>query len=256
MPTGRSTSWRRMTPCRLSHCSARWSLLESPQDAAGRRSADDPADRRDGSEQLAGSPAVRTCYWQNETTDTKPALVDTRTFNELLTSRRSQLDNARTVAAVARVAPGYRVELAAVEPLVEDPVSFAYWGTDGGACGSSRWGTTRTALIEPGKPGGCVRRLVDRDGDGRYDEANSFLRRPSFPDRRPAVAKPSPGDRGGGPDLRRGHRRRRQGGPAKAAHHRVHLGNQQHRVTTGWYGDSTTGSTRPTATAAAQSGRS
>ena len=121
----------------------------------------------------------RTCYWQNETTDTKPALVETRTFNELLTFADLSQTTPEQSLPLLRVALGYRVELAAAEPLVEDPVSFA-WGTDG-ALWVVEMGDYPNGLDGQGKPGGCVRRLVDRDRDGRYDEASLFLENLPFP---------------------------------------------------------------------------
>ncbi|HYG74472.1 MAG TPA: neutral/alkaline non-lysosomal ceramidase N-terminal domain-containing protein, partial [Planctomycetota bacterium] len=72
-----------------------------------------------------------------------------------------------------RVKAGFRVELAAAEPLVESPVAFD-WGPDG-----------RLWVVEmrdypigmdgKGSPGGRIKVLTDTDGDGRYDKAAIFL---------------------------------------------------------------------------------
>ncbi len=70
-----------------------------------------------------------------------------------------------------RLAPGLKIELVASEPLVQDPVAFD-WGTDG-----------RLWVVEMGdypsgdekKPGGRIKVLEDRDGDGQYERATLFL---------------------------------------------------------------------------------
>ncbi len=74
------------------------------------------------------------------------------------------------------VPEGFTVELVAAEPLVMDPISFA-WGPDG-----------RLWVVEmadynwlpindqsPGKPRGRVVFLTDTDGDGKYDKRTVFL---------------------------------------------------------------------------------
>lgn len=71
------------------------------------------------------------------------------------------------VAAIS-VRPGLKVELAAAEPLIEDPVAFD-WDSSG-----------RLWVVEMGNyptatDGGRVRILEDQDGDGRYDSAVTFL---------------------------------------------------------------------------------
>jgi len=78
-----------------------------------------------------------------------------------------------------RVRPGFRVELAACEPLVVDPV-YLDWDAAG-----------RLWVVEMrdyplgvdgrGKPGGVVKVLEDTDGDGRYDKATVFLEDLPFP---------------------------------------------------------------------------
>lgn len=121
----------------------------------------------------------RTGYWQNETTDTKPALVETRRFNELLAFADLGRTTPEQSLRLFQVASGYHVELAAAEPLIADPVSFA-WGSDG-----SLWVVEMAdypnGIDGQGKPGGRVRRLSDRDGDGRYDESTLFLEDLPFP---------------------------------------------------------------------------
>ncbi|HND54916.1 MAG TPA: neutral/alkaline non-lysosomal ceramidase N-terminal domain-containing protein, partial [Pirellulaceae bacterium] len=77
--------------------------------------------------------------------------------------------------ASIKVKPGFKVELVAAEPLVEDPVAFD-WGPDG-----RLWvvemrdypnGLTWNGPGDPKNvPGGRVKVLRDTDGDGRYDKA-------------------------------------------------------------------------------------
>lgn len=75
--------------------------------------------------------------------------------------------------------PGMTVELVAAEPLVVDPVALD-WGPDG-----RLWVVEMrdypNGLDDQGKPGGRVRVLEDRDGDGRYDHATLFLDDIPFP---------------------------------------------------------------------------
>ena len=69
--------------------------------------------------------------------------------------------------------PGFQVELVACEPLTMDPVAFA-WGADG-----KLWVVEMAdyplGIDGKGMPGGRVRFLEDRDGDGRYDTSTLFL---------------------------------------------------------------------------------
>src|SRR5919198_6650709 len=74
---------------------------------------------------------------------------------------------------------GFKVELMAQEPLVMDPIAFA-WGPDG-----KFWvvemGDYPLGVDGKGKPGGCVKFLEDTDGDGKYDKATVFLDGIGFP---------------------------------------------------------------------------
>ncbi len=78
-----------------------------------------------------------------------------------------------------QVEPGFKVELAATEPLVKDPIAFE-WGADG-----KLWvvemGDYPLGVDGKGKPGGVVRFLEDTDGDGRYDKQTTFLDGLGFP---------------------------------------------------------------------------
>ncbi|MFO0929349.1 MAG: hypothetical protein U0736_20370 [Gemmataceae bacterium] len=58
-----------------------------------------------------------------------PGLVERRSFNDLL---RDVKPRPRSTEAAARLTPrpGFQVEQVAAEPLVMDPITFA-WGADG-----------------------------------------------------------------------------------------------------------------------------
>jgi putative membrane-bound dehydrogenase-like protein len=75
--------------------------------------------------------------------------------------------------------PGFDVELVAAEPLVQDPIAFA-WGPDG-----KLWvvemGDYPLGADNRGKPGGRVKYLEDINGDGKYDRATVFLDGLKFP---------------------------------------------------------------------------
>ena len=76
---------------------------------------------------------------------------------------------------VAEVAPGYKVELAASEPLIHAPVAIQF-GPDGRMWVVEMNGYS-PVLGGAGEdaPNGRVVVLRDRDADGRYDDATVFL---------------------------------------------------------------------------------
>src|SRR5260370_34881940 len=69
--------------------------------------------------------------------------------------------------------PGFKIELMASEPLVQDPIAFA-WGPDG-----KFWvvemGDYPSGLDGKGKPGGRIKFLEDTKETGKYDKATVFL---------------------------------------------------------------------------------
>ena len=119
----------------------------------------------------------RYLFWQNEDTAKLPDLVDRRSFNEILAqadlppkakSPKASLDSIR-------VRPGFKVELLAAEPLVLDPISFAF-GADGKLWVVEMGDYPLGAKEEPlQRAGGQIRYIEDTDGDGRYDKATVFL---------------------------------------------------------------------------------
>ncbi len=78
---------------------------------------------------------------------------------------KSPDDSLRSI----RVAPGFRVELVASEPLVKDPIAFD-WSADG-RLWVVEMGDYPLGVDGHGKPGGVVRVLEDTNHDGKYDRA-------------------------------------------------------------------------------------
>ncbi len=77
------------------------------------------------------------------------------------------------------VAPGFKVELVASEPLVKDPIAFD-WGADG-RLWVLEMGDYPLGIDGRGKPGGVVRYLEDQNGDGIFDKQTTFLDGLGFP---------------------------------------------------------------------------
>jgi putative membrane-bound dehydrogenase-like protein len=86
---------------------------------------------------------------------------------------------AEQILESLEVAEGFRVELVASEPLVVDPVAIAF-GIQGElwVCQMSDYPTGMDGQFSPG---GSVRRLVDLDGDGKFDRGDTFLEQVPFP---------------------------------------------------------------------------
>ncbi len=75
----------------------------------------------------------RHLFWQNEDTAKLPDLVDRRSFNEILAQAPDLQPRAKSPEAALKsmhLRPGFKIELMAAEPLVLDPISFAF-GPDG-----------------------------------------------------------------------------------------------------------------------------
>lgn len=120
-----------------------------------------------------------TMWVQNEDTSGMRDVVERRTFKELLAGQLTQPKSPRDSLAAMRARPGFKVELAASEPLVESPISFE-WGADG-----KLWVVEMVdyplGMDGHGKPGGIVKFLEDTKGNGNYDKATVFLDGLSFP---------------------------------------------------------------------------
>jgi putative membrane-bound dehydrogenase-like protein len=74
---------------------------------------------------------------------------------------------------------GFTAELVAAEPLVESPVAFD-WAPDG-ALWVVEMRDYPLGMDNKGQPGGRVVRLMDADGDGRFDRSDVFLDGLLFP---------------------------------------------------------------------------
>ena len=137
----------------------------------------------------------RSMWVQNEDTNRLPDLVDRLSFDDMLKDYRRQQEEQGRVARgevtgkasrdAIRVRPGMKVELVASEPLVADPVAFD-WGPDGALwvaeMGDYPNGATWNKPGDPiGEPGGRIKRLIDEDGDGKYDRSTVFLDKVAFP---------------------------------------------------------------------------
>lgn len=121
----------------------------------------------------------RHLWWQNEHTASLPDLVDRRSFNELLKNVPAQGKSVEASLKSLRVRPGFKVELAASEPLVLDPIAMD-WSADG-----RMWvvemGDYPLGVDGQGKHGGVVRVLEDTDRNGVYDKMSVFLDGLGFP---------------------------------------------------------------------------
>lgn len=121
-----------------------------------------------------------TLWVQNEDTARLPDLVERQSLHEMLAGTQPLPRDAAQALATMQPRPGFQVELMAAEPLVADPVALD-WGPDG-----RLWVVEMADYPQgvgpDGAPGGRLRVLSDRDGDGRYDHADVLaadLRYPS-----------------------------------------------------------------------------
>lgn len=78
--------------------------------------------------------------------------------------------------AAFEVAPGYRIELVAAEPLVIDPVAFCF-----DPAGRMIVVEMRGYSELPDESAGRIRRLTDKDGDGVMDEVETLVEGLSWP---------------------------------------------------------------------------
>lgn len=116
---------------------------------------------------------------QNEDTAHLPDKVDRRSFHQLLRADQPPPLSPRESLACIRVAPGFRVDLVAQEPLTMDPVAFE-WGEDG-RLWVAEMGDYPLGLDGRGRPGGVIRFLEDTNSDGVCDRSTVFLDGVNFP---------------------------------------------------------------------------
>lgn len=74
------------------------------------------------------------------------------------------------------VAAGFKVELVAAEPLVTDPVAIAYDGS-----GNAFVAEMKDYSEHPDDATGLIRKLIDKNGDGVYDESSIYADKLSWP---------------------------------------------------------------------------
>ena len=132
---------------------------------------------------------------QNENTATLPNLVDRVSFAALLGAMAPAPavkagPAAKEDASPAPLSPeealksfkvylDFKIELAAAEPVVTDPVAFN-WAADGKLY-VVEMGDYPLGVDGQGTPGGRVRVLEDADGDRRYEKSVVFLDKLPFP---------------------------------------------------------------------------
>ncbi|MEM7235838.1 MAG: PVC-type heme-binding CxxCH protein, partial [Planctomycetota bacterium] len=87
--------------------------------------------------------------------------------------------SAERSLAMTHLREGFRMELVAAEPLVLDPVAIDWDGR--GRLWVAEMADYPNGMDGEDKPGGRVRYLEDRDGDGRYEHSQLFAENLSFP---------------------------------------------------------------------------
>lgn len=117
--------------------------------------------------------------WQNEALYHPESEAFLRSFKDIIAFDLPAQKSPEESMEAMRPRPGFAVELVAAEPLIQSPVAFD-WDAQG-----------RLWVVEmpdypkgmdgQGKPGGSVKMLSDTDGDGRYDQARTFLEDLPFP---------------------------------------------------------------------------
>ena len=98
---------------------------------------------------------------------------------EIRTATASRPLSVREALDAFHLHDSFRIELAAAEPLVADPVAYD-WGPDG-KLWVAEMGDYPLGLDNNGKPGGRVRYLEDSNGDGAYDKSTLFADNIPFP---------------------------------------------------------------------------
>jgi putative membrane-bound dehydrogenase-like protein len=121
----------------------------------------------------------RSLWWQNENTNLLKDHIARRSFNELLGDVEPEAKLPAASLNSIQTRPGFTTELVAAEPLIEDPIAFA-WGPDG-----KLWVVEMRdyplGMDGKGKPGGRIVVLESTKGDGHYDKSTVFLDDLPFP---------------------------------------------------------------------------
>lgn len=120
--------------------------------------------------------AKRTMWVQNEDVAHLPNIVQRHSFEDLLSGFQPPPLAPTQSLATVQVPTNFVVELVAAEPQVQDPV-YIDWTDDG-----QMWVVEMRDYPLPIKgPGGVIKRLADRDGDGFFETATVFAENISFP---------------------------------------------------------------------------
>ena len=98
-------------------------------------------------------------------------ILEMANSKRLLDQPMSSADSLKSI----QMPKGWNVELVAAEPLIEDPVNIAF-GADG-----SVWVVEMGDYPLGGPKTGCIKRLLDSDGDGKLDSSRIFLDKLPFP---------------------------------------------------------------------------
>ena len=93
---------------------------------------------------------------------------------------RAPLSPAQALASF-ELEPGYRIELAAAEPLVRNPVAIAFDSRGRLYVAESRGYPGPLEGAPPAAPEGVIALLEDADHDGRFDRRTEFARNLTFP---------------------------------------------------------------------------
>lgn len=121
----------------------------------------------------------RHLWVQNESTALQKDHVERRSYNELLQGVEPTAKSPAASLKAIQTRPGFVVEEVVCEPLVQDPIAFA-WGPDG-----KLWvvemGDYPLGVDGKGKPGGKVKFLESTKNDGKYDKMTVFLEDLPFP---------------------------------------------------------------------------
>jgi putative membrane-bound dehydrogenase-like protein len=118
-------------------------------------------------------------WWSNEDTPLLKDHVDRRNIKQLLGDEQPGPMTPEQSLRSIKVRSGFTVELVAAEPLVRDPIAFA-WGA-GGKLWVVEMGDYPLGVDGKGKPGGKIKFLEDTKGTGKYDKATVFLDNLPFP---------------------------------------------------------------------------
>lgn len=117
--------------------------------------------------------------WQNEALYSPDSEAFLRSYKDVIAFDVPPMRPPKESLESIHPRPGFTVELVASEPLIESPVAFD-WDAQG-----RLWVVEMrdypSGIDGKGKRGGVVKVLTDSDGDGRYDQAQTFLEDLAFP---------------------------------------------------------------------------